>query len=106
MKLELLHTDTILEKEGRHHKKPFGSNKGKEKDKDKIGKVKKSGSAFERTIKATGLDQSELADKVGVDKSTISRYKHGDRVPSYDSLADLVDATGFQASDMFPELQV
>lgn len=33
-----------------------------------------------------GLSQTELADKLGVDKATISRYENGSRQPSVEML--------------------
>jgi transcriptional regulator with XRE-family HTH domain len=33
-----------------------------------------------------GLSQTELADKLGVDKATISRYENGTRQPSVEML--------------------
>lgn len=82
----------------------FRSSRSKIRDKDQIGNLKQANTDFEKAITASGLTQSELADKIDVDKSTISRYKHDVRKPSYDSLAELIDTLGYQAEDLFPEL--
>lgn len=70
MKMSLLHTDTILERANRKAK-------------------------FQAQLRRLTITQAKLADKIGVDKSTISRYKKGGdtkkggRQPSLDTLRAL-----------------
>lgn len=63
---------------------------------------------LERGLKATGMTQEKIADRVGVHSSTISRYKKqygsGKRRPSFKTLKKLTSATGKSPEQLFPEL--
>lgn len=56
---------------------------------------------------STGKTQAEIASELGVDQSTVSRYKSKDksikRRPSFDTLKRLASVVG-SPSKMFPEL--
>ena len=120
MKLNDLHDMTcnnILLEKGKGIS-AYGSTKGKVKSKEDIGKPIETQTAFSKALAAAGANQKEIAKRVGVHPSTISRYKHPPhkgagakkkskaRVPSYDTLAKLVDVVGRQPGDMFPELEI
>ncbi len=50
-------------------------------------------------IKA-GLNQTELAERVGVRQATIARYENGTRSPSPEALGRLADALGVEEWDL------
>lgn len=54
-------------------------------------------SAFERS----GLSQRELADKVGVDESTVSLWLSGGRIPRVKNLEKLAQAMGIEARELW-----
>lgn len=57
-----------------------------------------------KALRAKGMNQQELADRLDVHKSTISRIKTGQRKPSYDLMANLSDTFG-SVENLFPELR-
>lgn len=78
----------------------------KEKDIDdaNIGKKKGENKPLARALRSKGLSQNELAKKLDVNKSTISRLKLGDRDPSFELMTDLTRILG-SADSLFPELR-
>ena len=61
---------------------------------------------FARALQAQAKEQEEIADRVDVDPSTVSRWKSRTRKPSFDNLRKAVKAVGTQASTLWPELKV
>jgi len=57
-------------------------------------KKKSEQSPLAKAIRSKGDSQSNAADKIGVDKSTISRIKTGKRRPSFDTMKELSDMYG------------
>jgi transcriptional regulator with XRE-family HTH domain len=49
-----------------------------------------------RIRKASGLSQTELARRSGLDRSALSAYEHGRRQPSVAALARIAAATGME----------
>jgi ribosome-binding protein aMBF1 (putative translation factor) len=76
------------------------------------GNVKNVSTPVGKVYTQSGLSQDKIADKVGVDPSTVSRYKHSEagrrkglgRRPSFDTLKKLTKVVGARASKLFPEL--
>jgi transcriptional regulator with XRE-family HTH domain len=59
---------------------------------------------FERKRLAAGLSQPKLADRVGVDQSTVSRWESGDCRPEakhYPKLAKVFGITADEAVSLF-----
>jgi transcriptional regulator with XRE-family HTH domain len=52
------------------------------------------GNRLVSTRRAAGLSQDQLADRVGVERRTIQRYKSGERDPRYTDLLLIADALG------------
>lgn len=48
-----------------------------------------------------GWTQAELAERMGVNKNTISQYKTGERTPPMDRLEELVNALGVSLPEFF-----
>jgi transcriptional regulator with XRE-family HTH domain len=69
-------------------------------DKMKKGETK----PMAKALRAKGMSQQELADKLNVHKSTISRLKTGKRNPSFEMMSELGDALG-SVENLFPELK-
>ncbi len=72
------------------------------------GNRKNETAPISKAYKSSGKSQEEIADIVGVDPSTISRYKSKEkdieRKPSFDTLKRLTAAVGTKVSSLFPEL--
>jgi transcriptional regulator with XRE-family HTH domain len=49
-----------------------------------------------RVRRASGLSQSELAQRAGTSRPTLSAYEHGRKSPSLDTLQRVLDAAGFE----------
>ena len=49
-----------------------------------------------------GMSQQELADAIGVTKSTISKYEKGQREPKYNVLRGIAAALGVDWTDLVP----
>ena len=49
-----------------------------------------------------GMSQQELADAIGVTKSTISKYEKGQREPKYNVLRAIAAALGVDWTDLIP----
>lgn len=47
-----------------------------------------------------GMSDGEMAQRIGVSRSAISRYRSGERMPRPDTLVKLVDATNNDVSPM------
>ena len=64
-----------------------------EKSKDASEKHKQDASKktdpIKKAVRSKGEDQTDMADKMGVHKSTISRWSSGSRKPSFDNLQDI-----------------
>lgn len=52
---------------------------------------------------AAGISQTELANRVGSNKSAISRYENGLQKPSLDTLMRVADALGVDVVDFLKE---
>jgi DNA-binding Xre family transcriptional regulator len=78
---------------------------GKEDDFAKMNDGKKKGESkpLARALRSKGLSQNELADKLDMNKSTVSRLKTGKRKPSFDTLKQLSNVLG-NVDNLFPEL--
>lgn len=48
------------------------------------------------------MNQTELGEKIGVGKGTISHYENGIRTPDQDKLFELADIFGISIDDLFP----
>ena len=82
---------------------------------EKPGVEKHMTSPLGKAVKSKGTSQEKIADKAGLDPSTISRYKRSyrkgqkkpkGRRPSFDSIKKVTKALGTQASTLWPELSV
>lgn len=51
-----------------------------------------------------GMSQQELADAIGVTKSTISKYEKGQREPKYNVLRGIAAALGSIGPTSFPQM--
>ncbi len=51
--------------------------------------IKQIQQKLREAIESSSISKKELADKLGVNPSTISRYLHDDKFPSLDTLANL-----------------
>lgn len=78
---------------------------GKEKEfvKQHAGVKKAEQAPLAKSLRSKGISQQDLADRLGVSKTTVSRWKTGIRNPNFENLEDL--ATMFGSVDsIFPEL--
>lgn len=50
--------------------------------------------------KAAGIRQSELAERFGVDQSTVSKWERGRLVPDLETVLRLEDELGFRLDDL------
>ena len=78
----------------------------KEKDfsDEHAGQKKNESEPLAKALRSKGLSQNELADKLNMNKSTISRLKSGERMPSFDTLQKLADTFG-SVENIFPALK-
>lgn len=55
-------------------------------------------------MEAHGLTDGAFADRVGVDRSRINRFRRGDAIPSWETARRIEEETGGQVtlSDLFP----
>lgn len=44
-----------------------------------------------------GLNQEEAAEKIGISRSTLLKYEHGETVPGWDRVQRISDVYGFPA---------
>lgn len=51
-------------------------------------------------IKNSGLSQKEIAEKLGINPSTVSKYVRLDKFPSIDTFANLCDVLDVSADDI------
>jgi len=51
-----------------------------------------------------GITQHELAELLGVSRTTVARWESGTRKVETDRLGKIVDATGIAARDLRPDL--
>lgn len=51
-------------------------------------------------IKNSGLSQKELAGRLGIDPSTVSKYMRLDKFPSLDTFANLCEVLDISADDI------
>ena len=49
---------------------------------------------------AQGIGQDEIADKLGIDRSTYSRYENGARSMTVETLTDIATAIGLRPEQM------
>lgn len=67
-------------------------------------RMKKKGVTIELRIKqfreSNGLTQQELADKINVDRTTLSQYETGKRVPDIYVLWDIADVLDLSLDDL------
>jgi uncharacterized protein len=59
-------------------------------------KTTAAGALLRQARRAAGLSQVELAAQAGVAQSVISAYESGHRQPSLPTLADLIEAAGYE----------
>lgn len=69
-------------------------------------KYKTIGRNIRMVRKATGISQTELANRVGNNKSAISRYENGMQKPSLDTLMRVADALDVDPADLLKEKMV
>jgi transcriptional regulator with XRE-family HTH domain len=60
-------------------------------------KAKALGTELRKAREDAGFGQRELADKIGISHSTLSRYENGSRSPEPESLATILGAIGVSA---------
>ncbi len=58
-----------------------------------------------RILREEGRRQSWLAERVGVDQATMSRYVHGLHIPD-DKRRAIAEALGREISELWPESEV
>lgn len=63
-------------------------------------KFRAIGSNIRMVRNAMGISQTELANRVGSDKSAISRYENGTQRPSLETLMRVADALGVDLIDI------
>lgn len=51
-------------------------------------------------IKNSGLTQKEIAEKVGINPSTISKYLKQDKFPAIDTFANICEVIGASADEI------
>ena len=51
-------------------------------------------------IKTSGLSQKEIADKLGINPSTVSKYVRLDKFPSIDTFANLCEILDISADEI------
>ncbi len=51
-------------------------------------------------INTSSISKKELADKLGVNPSTISRYLHSDKFPSIDTFANMCEILDVSSDDI------
>lgn len=61
------------------------------------------GSNIRMVRKAQGISQTELANRVGSNKSAISRYENGTQKPSLDTLMRVADALSVDLAELMKE---
>lgn len=66
-------------------------------------KYRAIGSNIRMVRNATGISQTELANRAGSDKSAISRYENGTQRPSLETLMRIADALGVDVVDLLKE---
>lgn len=64
--------------------------------------MKTVGQKIREARKAAGLNQPELAAKIGWGQSRISNYERGEREPSFGDLKEIAQALSIDASELFP----
>lgn len=66
-------------------------------------KYRAIGSNIRMVRNAIGISQTELANRVGSDKSAISRYENGTQRPSLETLMRIADALDVDLVDLLKE---
>lgn len=66
-------------------------------------KYRTIGSNIRMVRKSAGISQTELANRVGSNKSAISRYENGMQKPSLDTLMRMADALDVDLADLLKE---
>ena len=61
-------------------------------------KISDSKERIEQLMEMFSLNQSEFCKRTGINKSALSNYLNGDRVPRQDQIARIADAFGISAS--------
>lgn len=51
-------------------------------------------------IKSSNISQKELAKKIGVNPSTVSKYLHLDKYPAIDTFANICEALDISADEI------
>lgn len=62
------------------------------------------GARLQRAREARGLTQAELAERVGIEPVTLSRYETGARGPSVTTLKLAADALGLRLADLVEDV--
>lgn len=55
---------------------------------------------LKEAIKCSGLSQKEIAEKLGINPSTVSKYVRGEAFPSIDTLANLCEILDVSSDDI------
>lgn len=66
-------------------------------------KYRAIGSNIRMVRETTGISQTELANRVGTNKSAISRYENGTQIPSLNTLMRVADAMSVDLVDLINE---
>lgn len=66
-------------------------------------KYRAIGSNIRMVRETTGISQTELANRVGSNKSAISRYENGTQTPSLNTLMRMADAMDVDLADLIKE---
>lgn len=66
-------------------------------------KYRAIGSNIRMVRETTGISQTELANRVGTNKSAISRYENGTQTPSLNTLMRVADAMSVDLVDLIKE---
>ncbi len=63
--------------------------------------MKKFSAALTYLRKREGMNQQELADKIGLTRSTVAMYESGQRMPSFEAIAAIASTFGVSADFLF-----
>lgn len=61
----------------------------------------KIGDAIKESRKSKGLTQKQLAEKIGVNTVTVTRYENNDREPNFETLKKIAIELGISLNDLF-----
>lgn len=78
--------------------KPRGKRKGQDRQMSKTWQAK-----AREAMRALGINQNDIADRLGVSKGTVSNWFSGRHPASLADLRDIADMLGISISDMLSE---